>query len=383
MSMHAEADVLAAGYFPRRVSRRRTAVRTSTEARQPVPVLRAVQPLLAAAGALVAAAVFLPLWGMTLVSTQYPEGLRMVIYPTRIVGDITEINVLNHYIGMAEITNAYFVELSILPLLFATIATACLAASMVRHPWATAMPLLMMGGTAAYGFWSMKRRLYQFGHELDPAAPIDIEPFTPRMLGEHTLAQFATYSYFDWGTFLPMLAGALAGAALWLQLRALRTPNQTPREVTMRRASFFSALLLGALLSIGGCGKGQQPATSESKSAVKPTGPTAGDQEFARLTAKWTQGALDGCGSQLRDVLGTRDLVQGVLDGVADPSKAKDEVEDARGWIRKGDQKFQELKPKLETGACDGTVTVGLDETWQFYVKAGTSAVQAGQIAGA
>jgi hypothetical protein len=340
-----------------------------------------VQPLLAAAGALVAAAVFLPLWGMTLVSTQYPEGLRMVIYPTRIVGDITEINVLNHYIGMAEITNDYFVELSILPLLFATIATACLAASVVRHPWATAMPLLMMGGTAGYGFWSMKRRLYQFGHELDPAAPIDIEPFTPRMLGEHTLAQFATYSYFDWGTFLPMLAGALAAAALWLQLRALRTHQRHTPEATMRRSPLIAALVLGALLSTG-CGKPETASADDTKTAAKSGGPTAGDREYARLTASWTQGALDGCASQLRDVLGTRDLVQGALDGVVDPSKAKDEVEDARGWIQKGDQKFQELKPKLESGACDGTVTVGLDETWQFYVKAGTSAVQAGQIAG-
>lgn len=353
-------------------------MRTSTEVRQPAPDPRAVQPLLAAAGALVAAAVFLPLWGMTLVSTQYPEGLRMVIYPTRIVGDITEINVLNHYIGMAEITNDYFVELSILPLLFATIATACLAASMVRHPWATAMPLLMMGGTAGYGFWSMKRRLYQFGHELDPAAPIDIEPFTPRMLGEHTLAQFATYSYFDWGTFLPMLAGALAAAALWLQLRALR-PHTA--EATMRRSRLIAALFLGAFLSAA-CGKPEPASANDAKAAAKSGGPTAGDREYARLTARWTQGALDGCASQLRDVLGTRDLVQGALDGVADPSKARDEVEDARGWIEKGDQKFQELKPKLESGACDGTVTVGLDETWQFYVKAGTSAVQAGQIAG-
>lgn len=184
-----------------------------------VPAPRAVRPLLAVAAACVAAAAFLPLWGMTLVSTQYPEGLRMVVYPTRIAGDVSEINVLNHYIGMAEISDGYFVELRVLPLALGVIAAACLLAAWARRWWATALPLLLMGATAAYGFWSMRYRLHQFGHELDPRAPIDIEPFTPPMLGEHTLAQFATYAYFDWGTFLPVLAGALAAAALWMQVR--------------------------------------------------------------------------------------------------------------------------------------------------------------------
>jgi hypothetical protein len=179
--------------------------------------LRSALMLLAAA--LIGAASFLPLWGMTLVSVQYPEGLRMVIYPTHIRGDITEINLLNHYIGMAEISNEYFAELRIIPILFAMIAVAALGGALVRRAWASAVPLLMMAGTAAYGFWSMQQRLYQFGHDLDPTAAIEIEPFTPAMLGDNVIAQFATYAYFSWGTFLPMIAGGLICAALWLDLR--------------------------------------------------------------------------------------------------------------------------------------------------------------------
>jgi hypothetical protein len=180
--------------------------------------------LLVLAAVLVAAAAFLPLWGMTLVSVQYPEGLRMVIYPTRITGDITEINLLNHYIGMAQISNEYFAELKVLPALFATIATASLGAVLVRKPWASGIPLALMAATAVYGFWSMTHRLYQFGHDLDPAAAIDIEPFTPGILGNHTIAQFGTYAYFSWGTFLPVVAGALITAALWLDLTKKRRP---------------------------------------------------------------------------------------------------------------------------------------------------------------
>lgn len=175
--------------------------------------------LLVIAAVLVAAAVFLPLWGMTLVSIQYPEGLRMVVYPTRIVGDIAEINVLNHYIGMAEISNGFFAELEILPTLLALIALATLGAAFVRGVWPTVVPLVFMAGTAVYGFWTMHRRLHQFGNDLDPQAAIEIEPFTPPMLGEHVIAQFGTYAYFSWGTFLPMIAGALVALALWLELR--------------------------------------------------------------------------------------------------------------------------------------------------------------------
>jgi hypothetical protein len=178
--------------------------------------------VLASAATLLVLAIFLPLWGMTLVSVQYPEGLRMVIYPTHIRGDVTEINLLNHYIGMAEISDAYFVELRVIPALFGVTAAACLVAAFVRRTWATLVPLLLMAGSAAYGFWSMHRRLYEYGHDLDPAAAIQIEPFTPPMLGENVIAQFGTYSYFSWGTFLPVIAGALVALALWIDLRARR-----------------------------------------------------------------------------------------------------------------------------------------------------------------
>ena len=176
-------------------------------------------PLMAAA-ALCAAAIALPLWGMTLVSTQYPDGLRMVVYPTRIVGDITELNLLNHYIGMAPITNEFFSELRVLPVLLASVAALCLFALVFRRWWSGLLPLGGMVAIAVYGFYSMTRRLYQFGHDLDPAAPIDIEPFTPPMFGQNQIAQFATWSYFSWGTFLPVLAGLLVMVVIVRDWRA-------------------------------------------------------------------------------------------------------------------------------------------------------------------
>lgn len=178
--------------------------------------------LLLGAAALVLLAIFLPLWGMVLVSVQYPEGLRMVVYPMWIRGDITEINLLNHYIGMAEISDDYFSELRVLPLLFGGIALTLVVAALVRKTWAMVLPLVAMAGAAVYGFWSMNYRLHQFGTDLDPMAAMKIEPFVPPMLGSNTIAQFATYSYFSWGTFLPMLAGLVVAHILWLDLRERR-----------------------------------------------------------------------------------------------------------------------------------------------------------------
>jgi hypothetical protein len=178
--------------------------------------------LLLAAG-LMAAAVFLPLWGMTLVSTQYPDGLRMIVYPSRIVGDIREINTLNHFIGMTPISNGFFVELRLLPAAFGVVAVITLLAAFVRRAWAPAVALLLLSAVGAYGVGTMHHRLYQFGHALDPTAPITIAPFTPPMVGLNQIAQFASYSYFSWGTFLPAMAAVLISLALWADLRGRRS----------------------------------------------------------------------------------------------------------------------------------------------------------------
>ncbi|HEX6939913.1 MAG TPA: hypothetical protein VF158_10915 [Longimicrobiales bacterium] len=185
--------------------------------------------LLAAAALLTGAACFLPLWGMTLASVQYPEGLRMVVRAGTITGDIAEINALNHYIGMAPIDAGFFPELRRLPLLLSGIAALCLVAAIVRRRWIALLPLAAMAVTAAYGLLRMRRRLYQYGHDLDPAAAIDIEPFTPKMLGESVIAQFGVYAYFGPGFWLPLVAGGLVAFVLWRDLRATRRPAaQTP-----------------------------------------------------------------------------------------------------------------------------------------------------------
>lgn len=138
------------------------------------------------------------------------------------------------------------------------------------------------------------------------------------------------------------------------------------------------------VLALVACQAGEAEAPPAAAPAAEaPTGPTPGEQEYAALTAGWAPEAIEGCGRVLEETLGTRDLVKGALDGVSDPAgKATAEIEDARHWLDQGNAKVEEVRPLLEAGTCDGRMQLALDEAVQFYVKAGTSAVQAGQIAG-
>jgi hypothetical protein len=159
----------------------------------------------------------------------------MIVYARRIVGDIGELNALNHYIGMIPISDAFFPELRLLPLAFGAVAAACLGAAFIRRRWVAALPLGLMLAVAVYGFWSIRRRLYQFGHDLDPTAAIRIDPFTPPMLGENQIAQFATYAYFDWGSILPLAAGVVVALVLAADLRG-RQPRMTRAAAAVLQA---------------------------------------------------------------------------------------------------------------------------------------------------
>lgn len=149
------------------------------------------------------------------------------------------------------------------------------------------------------------------------------------------------------------------------------------------------AVVVGLTLVAGGC-SGADPEANASETAAAgatrsdaPAEPSPGEKEYAALTASWAPEAVEGCGRGLKETLGTRDLVQGALDGVKDPQGvATGEIEDARHWLTEGNNKLESIRPQLEAGTCSADLQLAFDEAVQFYIKAGTSAVQAGQIAG-
>ena len=76
--------------------------------------------LLLAAAVLIGVTLTQPLWNLTMFAPQYQDGLRMDIYAHELQGgrngqDIKEINLLNHYIGMRDLSNEDFTEFKWMP----------------------------------------------------------------------------------------------------------------------------------------------------------------------------------------------------------------------------------------------------------------------------
>jgi hypothetical protein len=194
--------------------------------------------LAAAAGVAMLAAIFLPLWQMTMISNQYPEGLRMWIYSYKLSGDLQEINTLNHYIGMHPLDAEHFAELRILPYSFARGGLLCLLAAALRRRWATA---LVLAGGVVSGVGSMAilfYELYSYGHDLDPKAAIDIAPFMPAPIGVNKLANFHVTTVFHLGSILFMLAIVALALALWVSRPpAYQKEGSLRGEVPSRKSS--------------------------------------------------------------------------------------------------------------------------------------------------
>jgi copper chaperone NosL len=152
-------------------------------------------------------AMIAPIWHMRFEAPQYPEGLELVIFPYTVTGDVQEVNTLNHYIGMSRIDRAALSDLDFLP--FAIGAFALLLLRVVA--FADLRSLLDLLALYTYfGLFAFARfafTLYVFGHNLDPKAPFQVEPFTPTVLGTGTVANFTITSLPARGSFYLASAG--------------------------------------------------------------------------------------------------------------------------------------------------------------------------------
>lgn len=126
-----------------------------------------------------------PLWSISLWAPQYPEGLSMSIWSHKFTGDVSTINILNHYIGMQAIHENSFPELQYFPMMFGIliafgILTALIYKRVIIYAWTTS--LLSFASWGLYDFWKWE---YNFGHELSSDAPIKMEEMTyqPPLIG--------------------------------------------------------------------------------------------------------------------------------------------------------------------------------------------------------
>jgi len=176
-----------------------------------------------ATGALVAV-FFLPVWRIDLFAPQYPEGLVMKIWLTKLTGDVDVINGLNHYIGMGKIDAKMFPEFSYL--VYAVAAYILLAllitftGSRKFLHWYLGLSFLL-GGLVIYDFYKWG---YHYGHDLDPHAPIKVPGmvYQPPVIGHKKLLNFDAYSMPDIGGWIFAGFGAIVCMVAVLEWRANR-----------------------------------------------------------------------------------------------------------------------------------------------------------------
>ena len=164
----------------------------------------------------IASLFFFPLWRITLDAPQFPGGLYMDIWINKIGGSggeniIQNINILNHYIGMKKIEPDSIKELAYFPfvvwgLVFLGVVAIWINKRKVYLSWAILLLVLAILGVYDFYLWE-----YDYGHDLDPKAPIKVPGmvYQPPLFGRKDLLNFVAHSY-------PATGGILMGCSLIL-----------------------------------------------------------------------------------------------------------------------------------------------------------------------
>lgn len=169
-----------------------------------------------AAAAFAAAALVLPLWGFSMSAPQYPdETLHLQVQRSGIVGDVHEVETLQHYVGVRFPTDmpelkwaTRAIAAAAVLLLLGAFVGAGAGAHAYRVLCAVALVTFLVASAAV-----VQARLYQVGHERDPHAPLrGMRDFTPPLVGPARVGNFTVWSFPHAGAVLLLAAAALSVA---------------------------------------------------------------------------------------------------------------------------------------------------------------------------
>lgn len=166
-----------------------------------------------------------PLWQITLEAPQFPGGLRLNIWINQFSGDkgggdiIANINILNHYIGMKYIEPDAIPELKYFPYVVYFMMGLGLLFAFLNRAWGFLFWALLLSVLGLLGVYDFYLWMYDYGHNLDPNAPIKVPGMTymPPLLGEKDLLNFYVKSYPRLGTIILGLSTGLSFIAYWLR----------------------------------------------------------------------------------------------------------------------------------------------------------------------
>jgi copper chaperone NosL len=190
--------------------------------------------VIAVATLLLVAVYALPLWRISLVAPQYPEGLGMLIWTHTVTGiephHLQNINGLNHYIGMKEIDANTIPELRVMPwvlgfLILSGLAVAAAGRRTLVRAWYIVFVVGALAGIADFWKWQ-----YDYGHNLDTEnAAIKVPGMTyqPPLIGSKQLLNFTATSWPAAGGLIAFASLAIIGGVLIVDARSRTRSSRT------------------------------------------------------------------------------------------------------------------------------------------------------------
>lgn len=174
------------------------------------------------------------LWRISMEAPQYPDGLSMQIYAYKLTGghdgqDINEINELNHYIGMQKIERSRFADLDWIPFAFGILILLALRVAVIGNVRSLIDLLVLSLYVSIFAGVRFVYQLWIFGHDLDPHAPVRIQPFMPVVIGTKQVANFTTHGLPQLGTLLVGVFGTGLLVITGWQVLAARLATQAER----------------------------------------------------------------------------------------------------------------------------------------------------------
>lgn len=212
-----------------------------------------IRSLLIICGLALVAVLFVPLWRIDLDAPQYPEGLRLLIYPDKLGGNVDIINGLNHYIGMKTLHTADFIEFTMLPYIIGFFALFFVVTGVVARRkllYVLFVSFVSFGVLAMYDFWRWE---YDYGHNLNPDAAIIVPgmAYQPPLIGFKQLLNFGAYSMPDKGGWIFVSVGVLL---LLTTIIVWRSTKKSKGKTVL--ANIMSFMLL---VTITSCNTGPEP----------------------------------------------------------------------------------------------------------------------------
>jgi copper chaperone NosL len=174
----------------------------------------------------------LPLWRVTVIEPEHREGLHLFIHSSRIGGEpaaVEAANRLNRSIGMRELSTSDVREFQWMPFGIGILSLLLLRAAVLGKMSEVVDAFVLTVYFDLFSLWSFGYRLYRYGHDLSPDAPVKVAPFMPPLFGRKDVATWGVLSSPALGSYALAAVAALVASAIGLAWREAR--EQARQEV--------------------------------------------------------------------------------------------------------------------------------------------------------